>query len=143
MVVAGRETRLLRVIFVCPAFTLPCLPSTKRLYPLLMMAGGYRRWSIFGVAIICGFSWPNSASQENPLPLSIPVKVISGLIVMPGAVNDSVPLRVVLDTGAGNSIVSPSSAGKSGLASTHSIEAAGMGQGSSESLQMSNDCELR
>jgi PDZ domain len=108
-----------------------------------MMAGGHRRGSIFSATLLFGLSCSNSSSQENHPPLTIPVKIISGLVLMPGEVNRSIPLSVVLDTGSSISIVNPSAAGKSGLASTHSTEAAGIAKGSSQTLQMSNDCELR
>jgi PDZ domain/Aspartyl protease len=107
------------------------------------MAGGHRRRSIFSATLLFGLSWPNSLSQENHLPLTIPVKVISGLVLMPGEVNHSIPLGVILDTGSSISIVNPSAAGKSGLAATHSTEAAGIARGSNQTLQISNDCELR
>jgi hypothetical protein len=109
----------------------------------MTMAGVHRPCSIISATLLLGLSWPNSSSQENHPPLTIPVKIISGLVLMTGEVNHSIPLRVILDTGSSISIVNPSAVGKSALASTHSAEAAGIAKGSSQTLQMSNDCELR
>jgi hypothetical protein len=61
--------------------------------------------------------------------VTIPVKVIAGLVLMQGEVNNSGPLNVILDTGSSISIVNLSAAGKLGLASTHSTEAAGIAKG--------------
>jgi hypothetical protein len=108
-----------------------------------MMAGGYRRRSVFGAALLFCLSWPNSLGQEDHPALTIPVKVILGLVFMGGEVNHSIPLSMILDTGASMSVVNHSAAGKTGLTSTHSAEAAGIGKGSSQTMQVSNACELR
>jgi hypothetical protein len=62
---------------------------------------------------------------------------------MQGAVNNSAPLNVVLDTGSSVTIVSPSVVQAAGIGSTHTVEAAGIGKGSSQRLHMLDDCELR
>jgi hypothetical protein len=48
-------------------------------------------------------------SQVSPGPTgeTVKVEVISNLIVMPGYVNDSAKLNVVLDTGASDNILMP------------------------------------
>jgi hypothetical protein len=107
-----------------------------------MIAGWQHRRSIFAATLLFCSYWPNSLSQENRPPLTIPINVIAGLVLMSGEVNQSNPLDLILDTGSSISIVNPSAVGMSGLASTHSTEAAGIAKGSGQTLQMSDNCEL-
>jgi hypothetical protein len=75
---------------------------------------------------------------------TIKVKVIDNLIVMPGYVNDSGRLNVVLDTGAGASvnILSPDCASKLKLISTSSVKAPGLGRGQDETLHLVSNAHL-
>lgn len=62
---------------------------------------------------------------------------------MQGKVNNSAPLDVVLDTGSGVTIVSPSVVQTTGIGSSHTLEAAGIGKGSSSTVHVLDDCELQ
>lgn len=75
---------------------------------------------------------------------TIKVKVIDNLIVMPGYVNNSGRLNVVLDTGTGASlnILSPDCARKLRLISTSSVKAAGLGKGQDETLHLVSNARL-
>ena len=75
--------------------------------------------------------------------MTIPTPVISGLVYMQGEVNSSAPLSVVLDTGSWVTIISPSVAQAVGLTSTKTTEAGGLGKGSSQTLHLLDDCELK
>jgi len=115
------------------------------------------RWPMFFLKTICarrlltvladvllvGFMCSTCPGQQNQPPVTIPTPIISGLVYMQGEVNGSAPLNVVLDTGSGLSIVSPSVAQAVGLMSTQSTEAKGIGRGSSQTLHLLDDCELQ
>ena len=101
------------------------------------------RWPMFFLKTICarrlltvladvllvGFMCSTCPGQQNQPPVTIPTPIISGLVYMQGEVNGSAPLNVVLDTGSGLSIVSPSVAQAVGLMSTQSTEAKGYRKG--------------
>ena len=76
-----------------------------------------------------------SARSTDKLPVTIPIAVPDNLVYMQGRVNDSRSLSVVLDTGSSVSIVTPAIAQQIGLHASGSAEAAGMGHGSSQTLQ--------
>jgi hypothetical protein len=73
---------------------------------------------------------------------TVKVKVISNLIVMPGYVNDSAKLDVVLDTGASDNILMPNRASELKLNSTASRQVAGIGRGQDETMRVSSGVRL-
>jgi membrane-associated protease RseP (regulator of RpoE activity) len=73
---------------------------------------------------------------------TIKVKVISNLIVMPGYVNKSAKMDVVLDTGASVSILSPERAAELKLNSMTSTHAAGLGKGQDETMHLFSGVSL-
>jgi predicted aspartyl protease len=73
---------------------------------------------------------------------SIKVQVISNLIVMPGYVNDSAKLDVVLDTGASENILMPARASELKLNSTTSGQVNGIGRGQDETMHVSSGVRL-
>lgn len=79
----------------------------------------------------------NAASGET-----VKVELISNLVVMPGYVNESPKLDVVLDTGASDSLLTPEWAAKLKLGSTASATAAGIGKGEDETLHLSSGVHL-
>jgi hypothetical protein len=93
--------------------------------------------------IVLGVLCSSCAGQQPPSPVTVPTPIISGLVFMQGEVNNSATLNVVLDTGSGVTIVSPSVVQAAGIGSSHTLEAAGIGKGSSSTLQMLDDCELQ
>jgi Aspartyl protease len=66
----------------------------------------------------------------------VKVNVISNLIVMPGYVNDSAKLDVVLDTGASDNILMPDRASELKLNSTASSQVNGIGRGQDETMHV-------
>ncbi len=70
------------------------------------------------------------------------VQVVSNLIVMPGYVNDSSRLDVVLDTGASQNILMPDRASELKLDSTTSGQVAGIGRGQGETMRVSSGVRL-
>lgn len=86
------------------------------------------------------FAQPTPSHQSN----TIKVKVVDNLIVMPGYVNGSGRLNVVLDTGTGGSlnILSPDCASKLNLISTGAVKAAGIGEGQDETLHLLSNEQL-
>ena len=66
----------------------------------------------------------------------VKVKVISNLIVMPGYVNDSAKLDVVLDTGASDNILLPDRASELKLNSSASSQVNGIGKGQDETMHV-------
>ena len=115
------------------------------------------RWPMFFLKTICarrlltvladvllvGFMCSTCPGQQSHPPVTIPTPVISGLVYMQGEVNSSAPLSVVLDTGSWVTIISPSVAQAVGLTSTKTTEAGGLGKGSSQTLHLLDDCELK
>jgi hypothetical protein len=73
---------------------------------------------------------------------TVGVKVISNLIVMPGYVNDSAKLDVVLDTGASDNILMPDRSSELKLNSTSSGQVAGIGRGQDETMHISSGVRL-
>jgi predicted aspartyl protease len=73
---------------------------------------------------------------------SIKVKVVSNLIVMPGYVNNSERLEVVLDTGASQNVLMPGLALKLNLHPTISANAEGIGKGQDETMHISSGARL-
>ena len=102
-----------------------------------------RRLATFVNVLFFGLLCSNCSTQQSDPPVTIPVHVISGLVYMQGEVNSSVPLNVVLDSGAAISIVNPPVAETLGLTATHSSAAAGIAEGSDQTLHFVDDCELR
>ncbi len=92
---------------------------------------------------LVGFLCSTCAGQQSPSPVTVPTPIRLGLVFMQGEVNNSVPLSVVLDTGSSETIVSPSVVQAAGIGSNHTVEAAGIGKGSSQTLQILDDCELQ
>ena len=92
--------------------------------------------------ILFGFLCSNCAGQLSPSAVTVNTPIVFGLVFMQGEVNDSAPLNVVLDTGSGVTIVSPSVVQAAGIGSNHTLEAAGIGKGSSSTLHMLDDCGL-
>lgn len=74
--------------------------------------------------------------------VTIPVRMISNLPIMPGRVNGSRLLNVILDTGAALSIVSPDVATEIGLKSTSSVAAGGFGQGDDQTLHLIDSANM-
>jgi hypothetical protein len=93
--------------------------------------------------IVYGLLCSTCAGQQSPSPVTVPTPIISGQVFMQGEVNNSEPLNVVLDTGSFVTIVSPSVVQAAGIVSNHTLEAAGIGKGSSRTVHMLDDCELR
>src|ERR1700733_6509710 len=83
-------------------------------------------------------------SQVSPGPTgeTVKVEVISNLIVMPGYVNDSAKLDVVLDTGASDNILMPDRASELKLNSTATGQVAGIGSGQDETMRVSSGVRL-
>ena len=83
-------------------------------------------------------------SQVSPGPTggTVKVEVISNLIVMPGYVNDSTKLDVVLDTGASDNILMPDRASELKLNSTATGQVAGIGSGQDETMRVSSGVRL-
>jgi len=83
-------------------------------------------------------------SQVSPGPTggTVKVEVISNLIVMPGYVNDSAKLNVVLDTGASDNILMPDRASELKLNSTATGQVAGIGKGQDETMRVSSGVRL-
>jgi hypothetical protein len=102
-----------------------------------------RLLTVLADALLVGFMCSTCPGQQSHPPVTIPTPIISGLVYMQGQVNRSAPLNVVLDTGSGLSIVSPSVAQSVGLMSTQTTEAAGIGRGSTQTLHLLDDCELQ
>jgi predicted aspartyl protease len=86
---------------------------------------------------------PKATSSARTLPLTIPVQVASNLVYVQGRVNDSRQMSVVLDTGASLSIIVPAVAKEIGLHASGSAQALGLGHGSSESLQIVENTQLK
>lgn len=85
----------------------------------------------------------SSLSHCHPTAgVTIPVKMISNLPIMPGRVNGSRSLNVILDSGAALSVVSPEVANKMGLQSSTSIQAGGFGEGSDQTLRLVDSASL-
>jgi hypothetical protein len=72
----------------------------------------------------------------------VKVQVISNLIVMPGYVNDSAKLDVVLDTGASDNILMPDRASELKLNSTATSQVAGIGRGQDETMHLFSGVRL-
>jgi hypothetical protein len=94
-------------------------------------------------AIVLLLATPSSnlpiARSTDKLPITIPVVVADDLVYMQGRINDSQQLSVVLDTGSSLSIVSPAVAQQIGLHPSGSAEAAGIGHGGNETVQVVED----
>ena len=73
---------------------------------------------------------------------SIKVQVVSNLIVMPGYVNDSAQLDVVLDTGASENVLMPDRASELKLKPTTTAQAAGLGRGQDETAHLFSGVRL-
>ena len=96
-----------------PYHKVPGLLKMKRARQLLTILNG----------LLIGCMCSVCPGQQNHPPVTISTPIISGLVYMQGEVNGSAPLNVVLDTGSGLSIVSPSVAQAVGLMSTQTAEA--------------------
>jgi len=83
------------------------------------------------------------AGQQGGQAVTIPIQVASELVYMEGRLNGSSRLSVVLDTGSSLTIVSPRIADALGLGSSGTLEATGIGKGTSQSTRLINDCELQ
>jgi len=92
--------------------------------------------------IVCTLLSGSYLAQRNP-SVTVPIHIAAGLVYMQGAEGGSGPLSVVLDTGSSLTVFSPSVARDAGLKSTQNKEAAGMGQGTNETLRLFDDCDLR
>jgi len=73
---------------------------------------------------------------------SIKVQVISNLIVMPGYVNDSAKLEVVLDTGTSGNVLMPDRASQLKLKPSTTAQAAGLGRGQDETAHLLSGVRL-
>ena len=85
-------------------------------------------------------SFPQVASGGTST--SIKVQVVSNLIVMPGYVNNSDKLEVVLDTGASENVLMPGLALKLNLHPTMSAQTEGIGKGQDETMHISSGARL-
>jgi len=73
---------------------------------------------------------------------TLKVQVVSNLIVMPGYVNDSSRLDVVLDTGASENVLMPDRASELKLASASGGQASGVGRGQDETVRLFSGVRL-
>ena len=73
---------------------------------------------------------------------SLPFELVGGLVYLEARINDSDRLAVVLDTGASVSTISPSAAQRIQLKTASSIQAAGPGRGSEESLAVASGVRI-
>jgi predicted aspartyl protease len=71
-------------------------------------------------------------ASSGTMSETLKVQVVSNLIVIPGYVNDSSRLDVVLDTGAGENVLMPNRASELKLGSASSGQASGIGRGQDE-----------
>jgi hypothetical protein len=85
-------------------------------------------------------SFPQVASGWTST--SIKVQVVSNLIVMPGYVDNSGRLEVVLDTGASENVLMPSLALELNLHQTMSAHTEGIGIGQDETMHISSGARL-
>lgn len=85
-------------------------------------------------------SFPQVASDGTGT--SIKVQVVSNLIVMPGYVNNSAKLDVVLDSGASDNVLMPGLALKLSLHPTMSAQTEGLGKGQDETMHISSGARL-
>jgi hypothetical protein len=85
-------------------------------------------------------SFPQVASGGTST--SIKTQVVSNLIVMPGYVNNSDKLEVVLDTGASENVLMPGLALKLNLHPTMSAHTEGIGKGQDETMHISSGARL-
>jgi hypothetical protein len=124
-----------------PAMALSHTERGESVIILLMISALHSHRGIANV-IVFGFLCSTCAGQQSPSPVTIPTPIILGLVFMQGEVNDSAALNVVLDTGSSETVVSPSVVQATGIGSNHTVEAKGIGKGSSQTLHMLDDCEL-
>jgi len=83
------------------------------------------------------------AFSQNSLPgTKLKVEVVSNLVVMPGYVNQSPRLNVVLDTGSSTNVVDERLRPELKTASNSSVQAAGIGKGKDETLHLFEGTEL-
>jgi predicted aspartyl protease len=75
-------------------------------------------------------------ASSGTLSETLKVQVVSNLIVMPGYVNESSRLDVVLDTGAGENVLMPDRASELKLISASSGQVAGLGRGEDETMRV-------
>src|ERR1700691_796498 len=115
----------------------------RRIRMHTVRSSAYLLGMIFLLVAVLNCVVPKTASLARTLPLTIPVQVASNLVYIQGRVNDSREMSVVLDTGASLSIVAPTVAKEIGLHASGSAEAAGLGHGSSGSLQIVEDANLK
>ena len=73
---------------------------------------------------------------------TLKVQVVSNLIVMPGYVNDSSRLDVLLDTGASENVLMPDRASELKLGSASSGQASGLGRGQDETMRVFSGVRL-
>jgi hypothetical protein len=78
-----------------------------------------------------------SQAAEGASKVTFKVRVIANLIVMPGNVNNSRPLNIVLDSGASDNILVPELVSDLRLKLTSSATAAGLGKGQDETEHIS------
>jgi hypothetical protein len=100
-----------------------------------------RRVAVIGIVAIEPLVLSCQSAQTLPAA-TVAMEVVGGLVYMQGEVNRSQPLSVILDTGSFVSIVSPATAATLSLKSAQTGEAAGIGNGASETFHLVEDCEL-
>lgn len=118
--------------------------NVKRVLYFVAIDSIHQRRKFFFTALLWGYLFPMTClGQKANLPVTIPIRVVAGLLYMQGEVDSSATLNIALDCGAGISIISPSVAKSLGLTSNHYAEAAGIAKGSDQTAYFVDDCELK
>jgi hypothetical protein len=98
------------------------------------------RWQfVYGILVVVALVVPLPAFSQAAVAgrrQTIKVKVIDHEIVMPGYVNNSPKMNVVLDTGSSVSILMPERAAKLKLRSLTTASAGGLGKGQNETVHL-------
>ena len=84
----------------------------------------------------------NGQSNAQGDSITFPVEIASNLVYMVGEVNETGPFSVVLDTGSSVSVVTPAAAKLLSLKTEGSTKAAGLGEGSDQTIKFVQNADL-
>jgi membrane-associated protease RseP (regulator of RpoE activity) len=97
-------------------------------------------WAIAVGVAMASAAGASAQTQTQAAPAfsqtTVRVQVVANLVEMPGYVNGSQQLMVVLDTGASLNVISPEIATQLGLKAASDAKAAGLGKGEDETLHI-------